>query len=48
MTALERKRTGIRIPYEMNTQLTLAAQKAGLTKNTAITLAIKDWLKKNS
>lgn len=42
-----RKRTGLRIPYEQNTKLTLLAQKMGISKNAVILQAIREFLKEN-
>lgn len=33
---MERVRTGLRIPYELNTWLILQAQKQGISKNSLI------------
>lgn len=42
-----RIRTGLRIPYEQNTQLILIAQKLGISKNAVILQAIREFLKEN-
>ena len=36
MSKLERARTGLRIPYELNTKLILLARKRGISKNALI------------
>lgn len=40
----ERVRTGLRIPYEMNTELILEAQRAGVSKNALILQILREWL----
>lgn len=41
----ERARAGLRIPYEMNTWLTLEAERKGMSKNALILLVLDDWLR---
>ena len=40
-----RTRAGLRIPYELNTTLALAAQKMGISKNALILQILRDWVK---
>lgn len=40
-------RTGLRIPYDLNTWLILEAQKRGITKNALILQILWDWLERN-
>ena len=42
----ERVRTGLRIPYEMNTALILEAQQIGISKNALILQILKQWLRR--
>lgn len=42
-----RKRTGLRIPIELNTELILLAQKNGISKNALILQALWEWVEKN-
>ena len=42
---MERVRTGLRIPYEMNTWLILEARNCGITKNALILQILRDWIK---
>ena len=39
----ERKRTGLRIPYDLNTYLILKSRKLGISKNALILQIIRDW-----
>ena len=41
-----RVRTGLRIPYELNTELILHAEKRGYSKNALILQILRDWLEK--
>lgn len=41
-----RIRTGLRIPYELNTKLILIAAKKGTSKNALILFILDEWLKK--
>lgn len=43
---MERIRTGLRIPYELNTWLILEARKHGVSKNALILMILKDYFKK--
>lgn len=40
----DRVRAGLRIPYEMNTELILEAQQVGISKNALILQILKEWL----
>lgn len=42
----ERIRTGLRIPYEMNTELVLEAQQMGISKNALILQILREHQKK--
>lgn len=44
MTTL-RVRTGLRIPYDLNTSLILHAKKRGYSKNALILQILQGWLK---
>lgn len=43
---MERVRTGLRIPYDMNTELVLEARKIGVSKNALILQILKNWLER--
>lgn len=43
----DRVRTGLRIPYDLNTWLILEARKRGYSKNALILQILRDWLKRN-
>lgn len=43
---MERIRTGLRIPYEMNTKLILIAEKQGISKNALILNILWEYLKR--
>lgn len=43
---MQRVRTGLRIPYEQNTKLIFIAQKLGVSKNSVILQAIREFLDK--
>lgn len=43
---MKRIRTGLRIPYELNTWLVLEAKKQGYSKNALILNILWDYLKK--
>lgn len=40
----ERVRAGLRIPYELNTWLTLEAEYRGISKNALILQILMDWV----
>lgn len=40
---MERVRTGLRIPYDLNTWLVLEAQKKFISKNAVILQILWDW-----
>lgn len=42
-----RIRTGLRIPMDLNTELILAAQISGISKNALILQILWEWLKRN-
>lgn len=45
----ERTRTGLRLPYDLNTWLVLEAEKRGVTKNALMVQILWQWLEsKNS
>ena len=39
-------RSGLRIPYDLNTWLILEAKKIGITKNALVLQILWDWVKK--
>ena len=41
----KRVRTGLRIPYEMNTELIFIAQQIGVSKNALILHILDAWIK---
>lgn len=41
---IERVRTGLRIPYDMNTELVLEAKQIGISKNALILQILRKWL----
>ncbi len=41
----DRVRTGLRIPYDLNTNLMLMAERQGISKNALILQILWDWLK---
>lgn len=43
----ERVRTGLRIPYELNTWMILKAEKLGISKNALIIQILWDWIRAN-
>lgn len=43
----ERIRTGLRIPYEINTKLIFAAEACGISKNALILQILWEWLERN-
>lgn len=43
---LGRVRTGLRIPYALNTWLTLEARRQGMSKNALILTILQNWAKK--
>lgn len=43
----ERVRTGLRIPYELNTWLVLTAKKQGISKNALILKILWEWTESN-
>ena len=43
---MERVRSGLRIPYELNTWLILEAQKNGISKNALILQILREWVEK--
>lgn len=40
-----RVRTGLRIPYDMNTRLIFMAREMGISKNALILQILRDWIK---
>lgn len=44
---MERVRTGLRIPYELNTWLIQAAKKQGIAKNALILQILWSWAERN-
>jgi predicted HicB family RNase H-like nuclease len=42
-----RVRTGLRIPYELNTKLIFIAREMGISKNALILQILRDWVKQN-
>lgn len=40
----DRARTGLRIPYELNTWLILRAEKMGVSKNALILQILGEWI----
>ena len=44
---MERIRTGLRIPYEMNTELILIAKEYGISKNALMLEILRNWVKEN-
>ena len=42
----KRVRTGLRIPYSLNTELILEAQEIGISKNALILQILTDWARK--
>ena len=47
MTLVERVRSGLRIPMDLNTELILLAQANGISKNALILQILWEWVKKN-
>lgn len=45
---MERVRTGLRIPMNLNTVLILEAKRMGISKNALILQVLRDWVKVNS
>jgi hypothetical protein len=45
---MERVRTGLRIPMNLNTVLILEAKRMGISKNALILQVLRDWVKANS
>lgn len=45
---ITRVRAGLRIPYELNTILTLSSQKMGISKNALILQILREWVKQNA
>ncbi len=43
----ERARAGLRIPYDLNTWLSLEADKMGISKNSLILQILQSWAKEN-
>lgn len=44
---MERVRSGLRIPYDLNTWLIQEAEKQGIAKNALILQILRDFVKKN-
>ncbi len=44
---VERVRSGLRIPMDLNTELILLAQANGISKNALILQILWEWVKKN-
>lgn len=44
---LERIRTGLRVPYDLNTELIFIARKRGQTKNALILQILWEWINKD-
>lgn len=44
---MERTRSGLRIPYDLNTWLTREAEKLGISKNALILQILWKWAKRN-
>lgn len=42
-----RVRSGLRIPYDLNTWLIQEADKQGYSKNALILQILREWMKKN-
>ena len=42
----QRVRTGLRIPFELNTELIMTARKNGISKNALILQILWDWMDK--
>ncbi len=40
-------RSGLRIPFELNTWLILEAKRMGIPKNALILQILRDWVKQN-
>ena len=47
MPMRERVRSGLRIPYDLNTWLILEAKKLGYSKNALILQILQSWLKEH-
>lgn len=45
---MERARAGLRVPMDLNTVLTLAAKRMGVSKNALMLQILRDWAKKNA
>lgn len=41
-----RVRSGLRIPYEMNTRLIMEARDCGISKNALILQILHDWIER--
>ena len=44
---MERVRSGLRIPYDLNTWLIQESDRQGIAKNALILSILWDWMKKN-
>lgn len=44
---MERIRTGLRLPIDMNTKLILKADELCVSKNALILFILKEWIKNN-
>ena len=40
---MERMRTGLRVPYDLNTWLVKEAEKIGISKNALVVQILWDW-----
>lgn len=44
---MEKVRTGLRIPYKMNTELIFIAKEYGVSKNALMLEILRSWVKEN-
>lgn len=45
---MNRVRTGLRIPYNLNTWLILEARRLGISKNALILQILNEWVRTNA
>ncbi|MFP3154433.1 hypothetical protein LQZ18_08390 [Lachnospiraceae bacterium ZAX-1] len=43
----KRIRAGLRIPYDLNTQLILIAEKKGISKNSLVLQILWEWIRQD-
>lgn len=43
-----RVRSGLRIPYDMNTSLIFIARKSGISKNALILQILREWMEQHT